>query len=39
VVWKVRSADPKKSVTSSQGIHGYISVMAAFKLYFSTLFY
>jgi hypothetical protein len=29
---KVCSADPKKSATSSQGIRGHISVMAALKL-------
>jgi len=28
---KVCPADPKRSVTSSQGIHGYISVMATLK--------
>ena len=31
VVPKVRFADPKGFATSSQGIRGYISVMAALK--------
>jgi hypothetical protein len=31
VVPKLCSADPKRSLTSSQGIRGYISVMADFK--------
>jgi len=31
VVPKVCSADPKGSATISQGIHGYISVMATLK--------
>jgi hypothetical protein len=31
VVPKVRLADPRETATSSQGISGYISVMAALK--------
>jgi len=31
VVSKLCSADPQGSVTSSRGIHGYISVMATLK--------
>ena len=31
VVPKLRSVDPKGSVTSSQGIRGYISAMATLK--------
>jgi hypothetical protein len=34
VVTKVRSTGPKGSATSSQGIRGYISVMAALKFFF-----
>ena len=36
VVPKVCSADPKGSTISSQGIHGYLSVMVTFK--FTTYF-
>jgi hypothetical protein len=37
VISRIYSEDPKRSVTSSQGIHGHIPVMATFKRNYSVI--